>query len=351
MPFDASATRDLRAGTRQPARGQTGRHSRRFLPQGIFCLEERALLSTTKPITPRPAPPPQGSPPEHHRPSSVDGGHRSAAEAGLWTELHNVSFPTASGQSEQLDVYLPTTPVPAGGRPVLIAIHGGGWRRLDNTEYGQRIASAFVAEGYVVVAPNYVLASPGNPTWPENLEDVQAAVRWVRSNAGSIGINPNEIAAIGESAGANLAALLGTYSTHSAGAGVSAAVEAVLAFSTPTDLTTLYSESPEAGSAAAQFLGGSPAQVPANYVAASPADQVSPGDPPMLLVQGSEDPLIPASQSTELAAALTSAGVRDELIMVPGGHNLDFPVNYSNLIPEILEFLDTTWKDLVALSP
>jgi acetyl esterase/lipase len=249
------------------------------------------------------------------------------------------------GQFEQLDVYLPNTPVPAGGRPVMIAIHGGGWRRFDKTEYGERIASAFVGHGYVVVAPNYVLSAPGSPTWPVNLEDVQAAVRWVRSNADSLGVNPDEITAIGESAGANLAALVGTYSTKNQGAAVSAAVEAVIAFSTPTDLTSMYSESPAAGFAAAQFLGGSPVQVPANYIAASPVDNVSPADPPMLLVQGAEDPLIPPSQATELAKALTKAGVRNELISVTGGHDLDFPINYSNLIPQILEFLDTTWKD------
>jgi acetyl esterase/lipase len=261
-----------------------------------------------------------------------------------------VAFPTVDGRFEVLDVYLPTTPVPAGGRPVLVAIHGGGWRRFDKAEYGARIARAFVPHGYAVVAPNYKLSAPGNPSWPVNLEDLEAAVRWVRSNAGSLGIDPNEVAAIGESAGANLAALLGTYSTRNQGKGVSAAVEAVLAFSTPTDLAAVYGESPSAGFAAAQFLGGSPMQVPASYVGASPVDQVVPGDPPMLLVQGAEDPLIPPSQSTELAAALTRSAVRNELIMVTGGHDLDFPVNYSNLIPEILEFLDTTWKDLVVPS-
>jgi acetyl esterase/lipase len=262
--------------------------------------------------------------------------------------LHNVSFPTVGGQSEQLDVYLPATPPPVGGRPVLVAIHGGGWRRFDKSDYGPRIASAFVARGYAVVAPNYQLSAPGSPSWPVNLEDVQAAVRWVRANADALGLNPNEIAAIGESAGANLAALLGTYSPSAASAldGVSAAVDAVIAFSTPTDLTSLYDESPKAAIAVVQFLGGSPQQVPANYAAASPVDQVSPADPPMFLVQGSKDPLVPHSQAGELAAALAADGVRNQLVVVPGGHDLDFPAHYSNLVHKILEFLDATWKHL-----
>jgi len=266
-----------------------------------------------------------------------------------------VPFPTVAGQFEQLDVYLPDTPLPPNGRPVLIAIHGGGWRRLDKSGYGHRIASAFVPDGYVVVAPNYQLSAPGRPSWPANLEDVQAAVRWVRANSAMLGVDPNEIAAIGESAGANLAALLGTNSVQDGGMGalaaqtgrmgVSAAVEAVVAFSTPADLTVLQTESPLAGRAAAQFLGGTPQQVAANFVAASPIDHVFPGDPPMFLVHGLEDPLIPVSQSREMATALNAAGVSCRLVLVPGGHDLNFPGHYSKLIPKILEFLDTTWKD------
>jgi acetyl esterase/lipase len=271
------------------------------------------------------------------RPLQVSAGDHMTGEV-------NVPYPTPAGPSESLNVYLPDGPVPPGGRPVLIAIHGGGWRRLDKTGYGDRIASGFVSKGYVVVAPNYMLSAPGRPTWPVNLDDLRSVVAWVRSNADELGINPNEVAAIGESAGANLAALLGT-DPGPPDSGVSTQVESVVTFSTPTNLTTLYAQSHLAGLAAAQFLGGSPEQVPASYAAASPIDHVAAGDPPMLLVHGLEDPLIPVSQAETMAAALTAAGVRNDLILVQGGHDLDFPVHYANLIPRILEFLGTTWND------
>jgi dipeptidyl aminopeptidase/acylaminoacyl peptidase len=122
-------------------------------------------------------------------------------------------------------------------------------------------------------------------------------------------------------------------------------VDAVVAFSTPTDLTALQSESPLAAFAAAQFLGGTPEQIPAKYIAASPIDHVSAGDPPMFLVQGREDPLIPYTQSVEMAAALSSAGVRNRLVLVRGGHDLNFPGHYRKLVRQILVFLETTWKD------
>jgi acetyl esterase/lipase len=311
------------------------RPRRRFRAQLVFCLEERALLSTFVANPPEPAPPVTSVHARHHEPDS----------AVPWTVVQNVAFPTVDGQSELLDVYTPRTPAPAGGFPVMITIHGGGWRRSDKTGFGLRNANVFTQDGYVVVAPNYVLSAKGSPSWPVNFEDVQAAVRWVRSNAGTMGFNANEIVAEGESAGANLAALLGTYSTQSTGDTVSSAVDAVVAVSTPTDLTTLYNESPDAGFAAAQFLGGTPEQVPANYIAASPIDHVSPGDPPMLLIHGRQDPLIPVSQSKEMQAALTAAGIRNELLLVNGGHGLDFPAHFSNLVPDVLEFLSATWKD------
>lgn len=256
-----------------------------------------------------------------------------------------MSFPTVSGQTELLDVYTPDAPAPAGGYPVMVAIHGGGWHRSDKSAFGLRTARVFTRDGYVVVAPNYVLSAPGTATWPTNFEDVQAAVRWVRGNASTLDFDPNEIVAEGESAGANLAALLGVYSPDNQGTGVSAAVEAVVAVSTPADLTRLYHQTSFAGSLAAQFLGGSPDQVPANYIAASPIDHVSPADPPMLLIHGRQDPVIPVSQSESMHAALTAAGVRNELFLVNGGHGLDFPTHYSYLVPDVLEFLDATWKD------
>jgi acetyl esterase/lipase len=262
-----------------------------------------------------------------------------------WVERRNIQFSVPGETSQLLDVYTPDTPPPPGGYPTLVAIHGGGWHRFNKNGYGGRIALAFVDQGFVVVAPNYELSRPDRPTWPVNLDDVAAAVAWARGNALSLQINPNEIAAIGESAGANLAALLGTSSPTPDNAPNPSAVDAVIAFSTPADLTSLYYAHTPAQPAVTQFLGATPAQAPATYAAASPADNISPADPPMLLVQGNSDPLIPVSQAVELSNALSADGVRNRLIMVDGGHNLDFPAHYANLIPQILEFLQTTWKD------
>jgi acetyl esterase/lipase len=275
-------------------------------------------------------------------PSRLSPGVTQVADA---IEQSTVTYPTPSGPRERLTVYVPPGPAPDGGRPVIIAIHGGGWRRLGKAGYGDRIAADFVPRGYVVVAPNYELSTPRRPSWPANLDDVRSVVGWVRSNANGLGIDPNRLAAMGESAGGNLAELLGTDPGPDGVDGVSTRVNAVIAFSGPSDLPALYSASPWAGRAAAQFLGGTPRQVPSSYVAASPIDHVAAGDPPMLLVHGLQDTLVPAGQSRAMAAALTAAGVRNRLILVPGGHNLNFPVHYADLTHSLLEFLSTTWND------
>ena len=315
-----------------------------FLPQGTFCLEERLLLSGTADAL-------LHSIRADHtdRAGYLDASSSSERVNADQVVYRDITYTAANDQPEQLDVYVPKGPAPTGGWPVILAIHGGGWRTKDKRDYGSRIALAFVSHGYAVVAPNYPLSSPGNPTWPLNILDLEAAVSWIRGNAGTFGFNGREITAMGESAGANLANLLGTGSSAAGIAGPRGpdAVEAVVSFSSPTDLTALYYASPEAGKAAAQFLGGSPTAVPGLYAEASPVDQVSPGDPPVFLVHGADDPLVPVSQSEELAAALTAAGVPNQLVVIPGaGHDLDFPIKTPRiLIFQILEFLEATWND------
>jgi acetyl esterase/lipase len=274
---------------------------------------------------------------------------RRGPDPAIASITRDVSYPTASGPAETLDVYLPAGPPPPQGWPVIVAIHGGGWRRLDKREYGPRIASQFVNQGYAVVAPDYPLSGRARPTWPINLQDVQAAVGWVKNNASGYAFDSGRVVAMGESAGANLADLLGTTSPTAQpdASGGTSAVAAVVSFSAPSDLAALYRESPSAGRAASQFLGGPPTALPASYTAASPALQVSPADPPFFLVQGGNDPLVPVQQSEEMNAALQAANIRHQMVILPGaGHNLDFPIQTpKNLLSQILAFLDTTWND------
>jgi acetyl esterase/lipase len=274
--------------------------------------------------------------------------------------VSNLVYENVAGRQETLNLYLPRGTPPAGGWPVLVAIHGGGWRRFSKDEYGPKVALMFVPEGIAVVAMNYTLSTPGSPSWPSNFLDVRNAVRWARLNAGEFGLNPNEFAAIGESAGGHLAALLGTNPDGpitSGGGGdlaagngdgsssVSARVQAVVDFYGPTSLAMLEAESPLAAPAVVQFLGGTPAQVPQDYVDASPVDHVTAASPPMLILQGTADTLIPPDQPAALDSALASAGVAHRLIDVAGApHGFEFQPSGRKLLPVILAFLRGVWQ-------
>jgi acetyl esterase/lipase len=258
-----------------------------------------------------------------------------------------------------LDVYVPKAPAPVGGRPTLLAIHGGAWLGGSKNGYGRAVARLCRAE-YVVVSVSYRLARPKEPGWPENFEDVREAVRWIRRHHAEYGVDPARIAAIGASAGGHLASLLGTYSdgrvdpeeiTPSSRLAakpsqISARVAAVICFYGPSDLTTLLQNGQEVVTPLDLLLGGSQRTKPKRYVAASPLSHVTADDAPHLLVHGVCDVFVPIDQTNRLAAALKAAGVRHKVIRVENaGHGFGLDVNGQDLTHQILAFLDQTWHD------
>ena len=244
------------------------------------------------------------------------------------------------GRRLRLDVYLPNDPPvdPKRGRPVLLAIHGGGWRGGDKGDYGRSLAP-LARHGLVVVAVEYRLSGPGVPSWPGNLEDIREAVRWVRSHALDYGIDSDRVAVIGSSAGGHLALMLGTTP-----GGAPARVRAVIDFYGPTDLRALYALRTPVDQAIRMLLGGTPETVPARYDAASPLRHVAPGAPPVLIVHGLADLLVPLDQSRSLAEALQKAEVPHRLLTVADArHGFGLKAGTRDLIPEILAFLEGVW--------
>jgi acetyl esterase/lipase len=266
----------------------------------------------------------------HHAP----GGVHAAAP----TRLANVVYTDPGNAPQVLDVYRPAGTPPPGGWPVVLAIHGGGWRKFNKEEYAAQVAPALLANGFAVVTPDYTLSTPQAPSWPAPFVQLQQAVRWVHANAIGLGLDPTRVAAMGESAGGHLALMLGTDP-----ADPSTRVQAVVDFFGPADLASLQAQSPGARLAIDQMLGLE-ANNPAVLADASPLHHVSPDDPPTLILQGTADTLVPPVQSETLASALTAAGVPNNLILVPGaGHGFGFnPGHGRSLLPAVLSFLDRT---------
>lgn len=138
-------------------------------------------------------------------------------------DIPYTEIPGANRNLLSLDVY---SPIPAikGGAPVVIMVHGGGWRAGDKATgaVGREKAAFFTSQGYVYVSVNYRL-SPA-VKHPAHAEDVSRAIAWVAKNIKSYGGNPENISLMGHSAGAHLAALVATDERYLAAAGESPAL-------------------------------------------------------------------------------------------------------------------------------
>jgi acetyl esterase/lipase len=202
----------------------------------------------------------------------------------------------------------------------------------DKSLYEKVIDPTLLDGGFAVVAPDYTLSTPGHPGWPNDLHELDHAVYWVRHSAAKFDLDPGEVAAMGESAGGHLALMLGT--------DPSIRLKAVVDFYGPTDLSALYHESHDGAFAAGQLLGGTPTELPARYADASPVHHVSAHTPPVLIVQGDADQVVPPGQSDELAKKLTADGVPHQLVTVAGApHGFGLEVNGTDLGPTVLSFL------------
>jgi acetyl esterase/lipase len=219
--------------------------------------------------------------------------------------------------------------VPAGAmgtRPGVVLIHGGAWMGGDKLRW-RSLCEQLAAQGFVAASIDYRLA-PEWP-WPAQLVDAQLAVRWLRAQASSLGLDAHHLCAYGDSAGGHLAVFLGVL--HSIHAGDLAAtltaqspsVSCVVDDFGPTDLVSL-APTPLGQQIAGPLFGGkTPQRDPALYRDASPVFAVTPASAPMLLVQGTRDGVIPASQSAELAQALRAQHVPIQYVTYDGDHEFN----------------------------
>lgn len=226
-----------------------------------------------------------------------------------------------------LDAYRPAGD---GRHPLVVMIHGGGWARGGRFEMGlTKWAAYLAAAGLAVVSIDYRLA-PGT-TFPDSFQDCLDAVDWAVAHAGELGADPDHVGLWGDSAGGHLVLLLATSQTNPAYGGPrmrsdAARLRAVAALYPPTDLLALDRSERRAGVAriVRDFIGGEPEEAPRRWREASPIEQVHAALPPILLLQGTRDLLVPASQATRFAERLAAAGAPHRLEIVEGGvHGFD----------------------------
>ena len=244
--------------------------------------------------------------------------------------LRDLRYATADGIDLHLDLYLPAVR-PA---PLCVYVHGGGWMRGARTDRAAERLLPVARAGVAVASVDHRLS--GQATFPAPLDDVRAAVRWLRASAADHGLDGTRIGAWGASAGGHLAAMLGlTRDTRDAELG-SSAVQAVVAWFASTDLLALATDPPEGPLPPfvtgplpdppfeARLLGvAAAADAPEQARAASPVTHAHAGAPPFLLVHGDRDGLVPSAQSRRLADALRASGADVTLWLLAGGNHED----------------------------
>lgn len=258
-------------------------------------------------------------------------------ENAMPTVQKDIPYRGNTNPHQTLDLYLPASQ-PA---PLVLWVHGGGWKSSDKSWI---LVPYLVAKGYAVASINYRYSSEA--IFPAQIQDANEALNFLLHHAEEYGLDKNRVAVAGDSAGGHLALLLGLARDEGGfGADANVRPRAVIDFFGPTDFT-VFTEAPPAGAedVITQLLGASPRDRPDLAKAASPVTYVTAASPPVLILHGDKDSVVPASQSRVLADLLKKAEVPVDLVMIPGAGHEGPAFSSPKIQAKILQFLEQNLK-------
>ena len=232
------------------------------------------------------------------------------------SDMTNISYGTDT--ANKMDIYLPRGRDSVNTK-VVVFIHGGSWSSGDKSDFADAIpAIRPKLPDYAIFNMNYRLAFKGATRYPAQINDIKSALSFIQARASEFKINANKICLVGASAGANLALLQG-YKNNQDGK-----IKAVVDLFGPADLTDLYNNHPipaEARPVLVNFLGATPSTNPDLYRDASPINFVTAQTVPTKIFHGTEDIVVPVTQSSALKARLQANNVKVDMTVYPGeGH-------------------------------
>ena len=251
----------------------------------------------------------------------VDAEDVASAAASASTQVSvqsDVEYGNIDGVSLAMDVALPPSETRNGA--AVMVIHGGGWQGGRRQAHSQEIRE-LARRGYVACTVSYRLAPEHR--FPAAVDDCRLATRFLRQQSEQYGFEADRIGAMGFSAGAHLAMMLGVvdpddgFEPIGGLADYRSDVQAVVAYFGPTDLAQPTIPQP-AVPILENFLGGSREEKLDDYRRASPVQYVDPQDAPMLLFQGTRDPLVPFDQAVRMADRMTRENVAGRVELLIG---------------------------------
>lgn len=211
-------------------------------------------------------------------------------------EIKNITYVRYGKRVLQLDLYLPKS-ASIQQKPGIVFVHGGGWRAGFRTNFAP-MAIGMAERGYVTAIISYRLSPEAQ--YPAAIHDVKAAIRWLRKNAKKYGVNPDQIAVGGGSAGGQIANLVGVtnglakFDPQAKSSRVSSAVQAIVNIDGLSDFTSeaarFYEDDPRKNpSAAGAWFGGRYGEKKALWHEASPLFYVNKDTPPILFLLSAQE--------------------------------------------------------------
>ena len=260
--------------------------------------------------------------------------------------LRDLAYVENGHPRQKLDLFLPAQPK----GPLLVWIHGGGWRAGGKANPP---GLALVKNGVAVASIEYRFSQ--HAIFPAQIEDCKAAIRWLRAHAAEYGYNPEMVAAWGASAGGHLVALLavtGEVRDFDAGANLdqSSAIQCGIDWFGPADFPGYNANLPTAmvqrenpNSVLAQLFGGPVSEKLELARRASPVTWVTKNAAPLLIMQGTNDPLVPLDQSQRLYEKLKAVGAPVTLDIIEGAGHGGPQFTTVEKLRTIFEFLGKNW--------
>ena len=237
---------------------------------------------------------------------------------GSMTAPPDRTIPAQDEVHGRLQIWTP--PGGAQHAPILFDVHGGGW---TTDAQMQATLRDLAQRGWLVVRPEYPLASPGHPTWQEAPRSLARSYAWVARHAGTLGGDPRRISVFGDSAGGGLAVNL----ADRIAAGTLDGIDDAAALPVPRAVVALYPtvdvaavqrvRALGAGKAAEEFVGGTPAEPPERYQTLDARTWATRGDPPTLIIRGGADTFVPPDSVRDFVAAARARGAAVTDLRVP----------------------------------